>query len=139
MEWLIGLGVFVLVVSIVVSEVKARKKRAELIDTLKRDGFYENYRMYGNPYVVLVDKSNQMFAFVGVNESRKIRFNQIISWQHTYTEQNKTVNGVHRHSLVNNKLEFTVNDPDVPLIQVAVNNYEFAKHWSARFSALLQV
>ncbi|HAS6213061.1 TPA: hypothetical protein I7208_22680 [Vibrio vulnificus] len=138
MEWLVGLGVVILVVFIISSELKARKKRAALIETLKSEGFSEDYKMVGRPYVVLVDKSNKMLAFVGVEVSKKIEFSKVISWQHTYTEQNKTVNGRHKHSLINNKLEFTISDPDTPLIQVSVGNYEYAKQWSARFSALFQ-
>ncbi|EKP0279531.1 hypothetical protein JGK46_003430 [Aeromonas bestiarum] len=113
------------------------KKKKNNIQELNSSGFKFDHHMKGSLADVVVDVGNGSAAFVCPKRIKKVSLSDFRQWQHTFVEKNTVKNGAHRHSLENNAIEFTINDTVEPLIRVPVANYDYAREWVARFSAII--
>jgi hypothetical protein len=135
-EIVVAVAVFAFIASIYFTYVNHKKKKSN-IQELKSSGFKFDHHMKGSRADVIIDISNGSAAFVCAKRIKKISFGDFRKWQHTFIEKNTVKNGVHRHSIENNAIEFIVNDTVEPLIRVPVANYNYAEEWVARFSAIV--
>lgn len=128
----VGLIVFAIVVTIL-NKIKKNQK----MDELKASGFKVDHLMKAGAINVGFDVESREAAFVSSKEIKRIPFSDITKWEHSYTERNRTSNGVHSHSFVNNAMHFTINDANNPLIKVSIASYSYGETWLARLSAIL--
>ena len=114
-----------------------RKRKRQSLNGLRSNGFNVSYLMNGVYANVAVDVHDRSAAFIYAKRVIKVPFDKIMSWQHTYVEKSSVVNGNHKHSIINNAIEFTIKDPAEPLLKIVVSDYDYAREWVARFSAIL--
>jgi hypothetical protein len=89
------------------------------------NGFSDHYILKGKAVNVAFDTNLQVAAFIFSSEIIKVPFNNILSWKHTKEKDE-------------NVIEFTVRNPDKPLLSVSISSLSYGKEWIARLSAILK-